>query len=241
MKVYYNPINFRANKMSQKEAEFLQNKLQENKKTDIICHEGTDRDCLYSAATMADYLQSLGNQTRIIVQQNLKKLNFDDESYTIIQANDFDEAPSDDRTILCVDFSKKDKIPHNLGDYVLNSKNIVCLDHHNEPNLKDDYILIEKPLDDEETIDKLSCLYVDASAKSATSVVYRFFEALNREIDNKTAYNLFSGLVDDSVKNHLIDCSAQKGEIVPTKKMLANKNAYEVFCALKAKLILWLL
>ncbi len=217
--------------MSKKQARYIDGLLKKSSKIDIVCHESTDRDAANSALAMADYLEQQGINTRIILSQDLKSLTLRTQDKNIIQTNNLknNETPN---TILCVDFSTKDRVPLNVYNYIKKAKNIIGLDHHTGANITNNSLILGQNPDK----DKISSFYVDTTAKSATSVIYRFFEALNKEISKDTAYDLFFGLVSDCNKKGLVKCDGKKGVITVSEEMTQDKNAFEIYKNLLNKL-----
>ena len=234
MKVINSSIYFKANKISRKQAQHIDNILKSSSKVDIICHETTDRDAANSAVAMSDYLEQQGINTRIILYQNIKGLTLRTQNKNFIQAKNIQENEYPD-TVLCVDFSQKERIAPNILNYIQKANNIVGLDHHIGTNaVTDDLTLVQKS--SKEPADKISSFYVDATAKSATSVIYRFFEAMNKDISKDTAYDLFFGLISDCNKKGLVKCNGEEGTITVSKELMQDENAYEVYKKLLAKL-----
>ena len=230
-------ISFRANKMSKAQAHYINNNLVKSKNVDIVCHEVSDKDSANSALVMYDYLKNKGINARVIISQKLDSLNIKPHE-DIIQSSDVEKVESvKPDAILCVDFSKKDRIPVKTLGHILNCGNIYGLDHHNDLNIVDgNYVNITKPIEDLDAVNAVGSYYVDSSAKSATCVVYRFLEAMNKEIDSDIAYKLMLGMADDCVKKGLIVCDGNRGIIEPTEKLKEDKNAIEIFEKLLAKL-----
>lgn len=234
-----NNINFRANKMSLSQAKYMDNEFKKAKTADIICHDMTDRDGANSALAMWEYLTSLGVKTRVIMQQkNPKTLGLRRYDCKIIQADDKKEIEKINPDIaLCVDFGKKERVKPNVLAHLKKAGKVMGFDHHAEQNIVDENcITINSSLKEEEIPETKVAYYTDTTAKSATSVIYRFFEVLNEEIDNNKAYDLFSGFVDDGVKRNLVLCDGETGIIKPKKELLADKNAYEIYLKLQEKL-----
>ena len=226
MKINYTNINFKAKKMSVKQADYIDNILKKSKDIDIICHETTDRDAANSALAMYDYLKQQGINARIILSQNLESLTLRNKNANIIQAKNLEENSKPD-TVLCVDFSAKERVAPNVLEHIKKANNIVGFDHHIDANI------IENP---NEITPDITPFYVDTTAKSATSVIYRFFEALDENISKETAYDLFFGLISDCNKKGLIHCDGIKGEINETEELIQDKNAYEIYLKLKEKI-----
>lgn len=213
-------LKFKARPMPVMQAYAIDDKLKSSKKVDIICHETSDRDSVNSALVMADYLKKYHIDTRIIIDQNLEALKLrNNNNHNIVQISDLDENTNFE-TVLCVDFNSRERAnPHAL-DCIDNAKNVVCIDHHvisgSVMNPKSPYF------------------YVDSNAKSASSILYRYFEALDKidEIDQDMAYEMFYGFCDDALKRGLIRCNGDEGSIYSTLDFTKDKESYEVFLKL---------
>lgn len=241
---------FGAHHISRARADYFEKEFKKAKKVDILTHESTDRDGANSALALSSYLNSLGVQSRIIVStKKIADLGLMVGNQKIVQANKTGKKDAD--TLICVDFSKIDRLPASLRSYLASASSVYCLDHHSNPDISDllakDETLIRKVNGNPDLkLDKLiskgrdpnpmAPIYVDTSAKSACSIIYRYFEALGKDIDNQTAYNLFSGFVDDTQKRGLVICDGRKGTVKPTKKLATDANSYEIFKKLKSKL-----
>lgn len=234
-----NNLNFSANKMSLSQAKYMDNEFKKAKSADIICHDMTDRDGANSALVMWEYLTSLGVKTRVIMQQkNPKTLGLRRYDFDIIQADNKKEIEKITPDIaLCVDFGEKERIKSDVLSHIEKSGKIMGFDHHMGQDIVDENcISINSSLDDDKIPETKVAYYTDTTAKSATSVIYRFFETLDVEIDDKLAYDLLSGFVDDGVKRNLVSCDGETGVIKPKKELLADKNAYEIYSKLIEKL-----
>lgn len=218
-------INFNAQKMRKKEAQYLKSEFQKAGSIDIITHELSDRDGANSALIMADYLNNLGVQTRVIIsQKNTKALGLKTQGQKVLQAKDIDSLDAD--AILCVDFSDYERVSKKLSKDIKKAQKVYCFDHHKGANIQSSA----------QTPKGVTPIYVDTTAKSATSIIYRFFEALKEDFNNTTAYNMFSGLVDDMSKRDYVKCDGTKGTIQATEKLRNNKNVYEIYRNLKQRL-----
>ena len=238
MKINRIALNFKANKMPSQQAKYLDTRLKNAKKVDIFCHEDTDADGATSAMVMSDYLKEKGIDSRIVLSQNLGLLKLRDYSYNFIQAKNYKKQRDVD-TALCVDFSSKGRLLPKVYNEFQKIPNKLGIDHHRGIDIVDgNYVYINSPLNDEEQqhIKPVVDFYVDSSAKSATSIIYRFFEALDGDIDSHKAYDLFYGFADDCAKRNFVKCDGLKGTIEPTFELLADKNSYEIFNKLKSKL-----
>ncbi|MBQ8847376.1 MAG: DHH family phosphoesterase [Candidatus Gastranaerophilales bacterium] len=231
--------SFRANKMPSSQAKYVDSQLRNAKNIDIISHSSTDRDGLNSAIAMWEYLSELGINARIIIdQKNLNSLYPRRTDCNIIQANETEKINSITPDItFCVDFGEKERINKNLVAHAQQSGKIMGFDHHIGNDMVDENsILLTKSFDKHDVPKSRVAYYTDASAPSTTSIVYRFFESIGKEIDKDTAYDLFFGLVDDGVKRGLIICDGKRGIISPKAELMNDKNAYEIYISLISKL-----
>ena len=165
---------------------------------------------------MYEYLKQKGIETRVIISKNINELNPINQKEGLILDKEFSETKPEDKTILCVDFSSKTRGASNVQEYIENADDILCLDHHKDPDISD--------------------IYIDTSAKSATSVIYRLFESLNEEITNEQAFRLLTGFVSDCSKKSLLVCDSKKGTIKLSEQLKNDKNAYEIYLNLIKKL-----
>ena len=238
MRITQSPVNFKANKISKKQAKYFQERLANAKDVDIVCHESTDRDSLNSAIAMQRYLDSLGVNSKIIISKKPSQIGIKQPNFRFITASDIKPCDKPVDTSFCVDFSAKERLAPSVLEYIQKSKNLLCIDHHEGTNLfSTDYVIIRKPVADaDKIIETASPCYVDSSAKSATSVIYRMFEALDIPVDKEQAYSLMFGFVDDVAKKGYIICDGQNGMLYPTEKLIKDKNALDVFIKLEQKL-----
>ncbi len=238
MKITQTTLNFEANKISKKQAQYFKERLENAKNVDIVCHESTDRDSLNSAIAMQRYLDTLGVNSKIIISNKPSKIGIKNPDFRYITANKIQSNDKPVDTALCVDFSAQERLTPTVLKYIKKSKNLLCIDHHEGTNLfSTDYVILRKPIENADKVIETSApCYVDSSAKSATSVIYRMFEALDEPISKEQAYSLMFGLVDDGAKKGYMICDGTNGTIIPTKKLIEDKNALEVFLNLESKL-----
>ena len=239
MKISNSLVGFSANKMSKMQAQYLNRELRKAKNVDIICHDMTDRDGANSALAMSQYLDSLGIHSRVILsQKNPQLLNLRTYDFNFVQASDKNEI---DKVIpdvaFCVDFGSEKRVSPLVLEHIKKAGKIMGLDHHSEVDIASDgYIQFDREIVDSENITSSALFYSDKSAKSATSVIYRYFEALGYKIDSNLAYDLFLGLADDMKKTGMIEYDGKKGVIIPKEELLKHKNVSEVFFNLRNKL-----
>ncbi len=219
--------------MPHSQAQYFKNVLLSAKNVDIICHESTDKDSSNSALALAQYLKSKDINSRIILSQDINSLNIKDKSLTIVQAKDL-KPDNKEKIVFCVDFSSKERVADNVSDYIKNYK-IYGIDHHCDTDITNDFICIEKPLNTN-SIDARKAFYVDISAKSASAIIYRMFEALGENISKLQAYELLSGLLSDCNKKGLVQCDGKRETITLSQNFIEDKNSFEIFKKLISKL-----
>ena len=236
MKITNDTMNFSANKMTRSQAKLLNSALLDSKHVDIICHDSTDDDSANSALLMWEYLNQKGIESRIILSGDVNKIHIRNKSADITEAESLDNNESAD-TVLCVDFSSIGRMHKNTVPLMQNAQKVLCIDHHGQQDLfGDDCIEITRNLDSSELPKDKSLHYIDTSAKSATSVIYRFFEALNQDISRNQAFDIMSGFISDGVKKGILECDGKSGQILLTEKLVNDDNASEIFAKLVQKL-----
>ncbi|MBQ7286791.1 MAG: hypothetical protein IJW73_03415 [Candidatus Gastranaerophilales bacterium] len=239
MKVVNTNTTFKANKMSYEQARYVDRELRKAKNVDIVCHHLTDRDGANSALAMWEYLNAKGVNARIIMSQKTPlALGLRNYDCNIVQANEqekIEEITPD--VAFCVDFGGSERVAPNVLEHIKKCDKVMGFDHHSEVDIaRNQYMQLRRPLEDDECVVSRVPFYSDMSAKSATSVIYRFFEALGEDIDSSSAYDLFTGLIDDAAKRNLVKCDGLAGKITAKKELIEDKNAYEIYSKLKSKL-----
>ena len=239
MKVTNAITSFKANKMSTMQANYVDKKLKEAKQVDIITHDMTDRDGANSALAMWEYLNNQGINARVIISKKVPQaLNLRNYNCNIVQALDKKEI---DKIIpdiaFCVDFGGAERVLPNVKEHIAKAPLVMGFDHHSEVDIsRGNYVQFRRLLLDDEQVFTKADFYSDMSAKSATSIIYRFFEALGKDIDSNQAYDLFFGLVDDATKRNLVKCDGIKGTITAQSALYEDKNALEIYTKLREKL-----
>jgi len=216
MKINDISLRFGAKKIDYTTALKINQRLLSGKSVDIVCHEKSDDDAVNSALSMYEYLKQKGVETRVIISKNINELNPINQKEGLILDKDFCEVKPKDKTILCVDFSSKKRVANNVQEYIENADDVLCLDHHKDPDVSD--------------------YYIDTSAKSATSIVYRLFESLGEEVTNEQAYRLLTGFISDCSKKSLLICDSKHGTIKLSEQLKNDKNAYEIYLNLIKRL-----
>lgn len=234
MRIINTLTTFKAYKMPEAQARYLSNSLLQNNTIDIVCHNKSDADTANAALAMWKYLSQMGVQTKIILDQEPSQLNIDFKDSNILQADSFELEDENPDAVLLVDFNSNAKTSANVSPLIKNTKNLYCIDHHKNPDLfnKNDAMIIEDNNYPNKKSKVKKC-YVDVTATSATSVIYRFFESLNEDISFDVAYNLMHGFVSDARKKGLVIVDGENGVIYPQQKLINDKNSYEVYLKLK--------
>ncbi len=239
MKVTNAITSFKANKMSTMQARYVDRKLKEAKNVDIITHDMTDRDGANSALAMWEYLNNQGINARVIISKKVPQaLGLRNYNCNIVQAMDDNEVRKITPDVaFCVDFGGAERVLPNVKEHIEKAPIVMGFDHHSEVDIsRGNYVQFRRPLFDDEQVFTKADFYSDMSAKSATSIIYRFFEALGQDTDSNQAYDLFFGLVDDMTKRNLVKCDGTKGTITAQKALFEDKNAFEIYSKLKEKL-----
>ena len=224
MKILNNNLQFCAKKIPHKKASYIDSELNKVKTADIICHNMTDKDSANSALLIWDYLNTKGINSRIIMQQKTPELlglrTLDCNIVQMLDSKKINEVSPD--IVFCVDFSDQKRVKPNINRHINKAQKVFGFDHHHGANII--------------TSKDSNLFYVDETAKSTTSVIYRYFEALGQEITNEQAYDIFLGLVDDSTKRGAMSCNGKTGEIALKKEFINDENAFEIYSKVKEKL-----
>ena len=231
-------LSFKANKMSLNQAEHIQNSLIKSDSVDIFCHVSTDEDAFNSAKIMYEYLENNGVRPRIICSGARKNYGYDEKKYRIIQSEDINSGTEKSETALCVDFSTQDRINGKALKYLTEygEDKIIGFDHHHPKKpVTNDFIFLEKSYDTAPVLEQPKNFYIDSSAKSAASIIIRFFQALGIEMSKTQLKSAYAGMLDDMSKYDFIKFSKAEGA-VPTGKLKKDKNASEVFNFVDSKL-----
>ena len=228
-------INFQANPISKKQAQFLNQKLVNANYVDIICHSLTDEDAMASAKAIQWYLKKQHTPQRIILNHGEDTWGYPHKGRILDTA--VSELPKErPDTVLCIDFSSTSRISKNVIDYIKQAKKIFCIDHHEDGDIVPDIHPITRSLSQKE-IDALPItnIYVDTSAKSCSGIVMRLFKTLGITPPVRIWQQLFCGMTDDLRKNH---CIKYNETLNPIKLELMNKDQYtsDLYSAIESEL-----
>ena len=222
-------IYFRANKIPKLQAEYINNRLLSSKSTDIFCHIATDEDSFNSAKIMYDYLSSNGVKPRILCNNSKENYGFDEKKYDIVDLAKSPVPKNRAETAICIDFSEPVRIRGRALKYLhtFPQADVFCIDHHNcdKPIIESN--IIHKSFEQEPKIITPKNGYMDTTARSAASILVRFFEALNIPMSSQQIDSAYCAMVDDMNKANLL--SINNGQIVKSAALIKDKNADDVF------------
>lgn len=203
---------FKANTMPKEQAEYLNDKLCTAESVDIFCHAKADEDSFNSAKVLYSYLDSMGKDVRIIAKVNPELYQFDQKKFNVISEDKVDESTSKADLAVCVDWSRDNRQKPNVIDYLgrFSNSNIIGFDHHDEKSLicpKGDTYKITESYESVKNMpaSEPKNFYIDASSKSCAAILFRFFEALKRDIPYNEKLSLFCGMSDDMRKSGYIN------------------------------------
>ncbi len=231
--------SFKANPMPKIEAEYLNNKMLAADSVDIFCHKSADEDAFNSQKVLYEYLKKMGKHPRIITTDEKYNYGYDRDRYNIITVPEVTSDTEKADLAVCVDFSKKERLNPNVVEYLekYDNDSIIGFDHHNENiyispstmKITEQYksvsdIPIEAPKN----------YYIDSTAKSCTSILYRFLTSIGEPISDDQTKSLYCGMVDDMNKSGLVKFIENlKAKLTP--KIDGEDNAKEVYHAIASK------
>lgn len=233
MKITFNPISFKALKMPEKQARFLDNKLTSSDSVDILCHRDTDNDALSSARAMQIYLDSKNIKSRIITDADEYEYGFKKDDNSLVNFDKITPRMSEGNPLLVVDFNSRDRLNSNIAEFIYahNKNNILGMDHHKLADcLTDDVILRKEEITPPY---KPSNFYIDETAQSCSGIIYRFFESLKIPINKEQTKLIYCGLIDDLNKSKKIEKFTKEEVIL---KPDVDKNTIEILNSLSNRL-----
>ncbi len=222
-------LSFKANKMPKCQAEYFNNKLLFSDTVDIFCHVATDEDAFNSAKIMYDYLNSNGIKPRIICSNASENYGYNNKKYDIIDINKNKTDLQRADTALCLDFSDSIRIRGKALEYLKSfpQSEVICIDHHETANPIINSNIISTSEVNEPHIEEVKNGYLDTTAKSAASILVRFFEALKIPMTENQKASAYCAMADDMNKEKLIDIS--NGQIIKSSKYEDDTNAKDIF------------
>jgi len=227
-----NKISFTAKPIPPDVIQKIRFRVLEAEKIDIFCHSSPDEDTFNSAKVLANWLISQNKKVRIIIEDKLKnlftkysdRLEFVDPSF----AEDLDKAD----LAIVVDCNSMMRLPNAGIDFLNKYKksNIIGLDHH-EPNPSEDLI---GNLD----VNSNNPFYIDTTAKSCCSIIYRLFEGLGIKLAKNNEESLYCGLLSDLNKFRYITIVNKDGigTIERTDEIKKFPETVDILDALESRL-----
>lgn len=245
-------ISFKACQMPVSVAQSIDKKLMKARSVDLFCHTSPDEDTFNSAKVMYKYLSSMGKKVRIIISGNLKGLyEYNDKNLKILNPatiNPITIGRADMAFVL--DLNAANRVSKESSQILKKYKSgeILGFDHHvpakaEEPVTKN-YIHICNTLDAEQLANQTkrskALMYIDSTAKSCNSILFRFFEALKKQIPDDTLKSLYCGMSDDMMKSGFLEFSSENGlKILKQSEKLAQdkyNNARDVYSQVNEKI-----
>lgn len=194
-------VSFKAKPISIKTAENINQQLKKSKFFDIICHSSTDEDVAACAKALQWHLKTLKIPSQIISDSAVDTFHYTKQQSSL---------KKDPQGILCLDFSSYSRINKSLAEYINKAKNLICIDHHKDGNLK------------------TNTEYIDTSAKSCSGIILRFFDALKKKIPDNILQQLYCGMLDDLRKNNYIRYNETLNPIL-TNIARNDKNTMQLY------------
>lgn len=245
-------ISFKACPMPVPIAQSIDKRLMKARSIDLFCHTSPDEDTFNSAKVMYKYLSAMGKKVRIIISGNLKGLyEYNDKSLKILNPvtiNPITIGRADMAFVL--DLNAVNRVSKESSQILkkYNCGEILGFDHHipakaEEPVTKK-YIHISNTQDAEQLANKTknskALMYIDSTAKSCNSILFRFFEALKKQIPADTLKSLYCGMSDDMMKSGFLEFGEDKGlkTLKQSEKLAQDKynNAREVYSLVNEKI-----
>ena len=228
-------ISFKANVINKKQALFFTKKISTANSIDIICHKSADEDTVACAKAINWIATKMKKKTRILTDSTDAFRIFDDNTTIINTSNNTDIKEKAD-TVFCVDFSSLSRVNKNIENYIKTAKNLLCIDHHDNPDIGNSVLEIEKELSIDEINNlPISNIYVDSSSKSCSAIVLRLFQALKLEPPKKIKESLFCGIIDDLRKNRYIKYNSTL-EPIKTDLFTKDKATYDLYTELEKQI-----
>lgn len=201
-----NKTNFTAQTMPQKTGEYFLNKFLWAKSADIYCHRSPDEDTFATAKGLANLLKPLGVRVRIIVEDTFKKLYLQksDKNFKIMQPQNLRGSKKAEVAII-VDTCQSYRLPEFSQKYLekYDKSQIFVFDHH-QPDMNGT------------VIGNKENVYLDTTAKSCSSILYRFFESIGVEPETSDLKNLWCGMISDLNKSKYLNISGLRGKPIIT-------------------------
>lgn len=201
-------ISFGAKKMPKKVVDTILDKIFTAKSIDIYPHVSPDPDAINSAKVVYDWLKRMGKEVSICAKRkDVKNLKLDPKRYKLKN----NSKPADIALIL--DFNGIDRAPESFSKLLkkYSPERLVIIDHH----IKSHY-----------SINGFS--YLDATAKSCCSIIYRLFENIGKKLTKTDAKNLLRGMISDGLKRRILGLKKTNGKYKVVAHKGLTKSAKEI-------------
>lgn len=235
--------SFKANRIPQEEANYLNKKMMGANTVDIFCHAAADEDAYNSAKTLYLYLESKGKTPRIISSDEPDNFGFDKQRYNILTTDNINSETEKADLATCVDFSKRERVLPNVQEYLSKYSNdkIIGFDHHSCcSDIIPSTMHVTKQYQSVKDIpfEEPKNFYVDSSSKSCSAVLYRFFNAIKEPISREQLKSMFCGMSDDMSKSECIKFAndSDQVKIVDLPKIKDDTNTKEVYYGVVSQL-----
>lgn len=207
-----NGISFGAKPILFQVAKSFETKLLDKniKNIDIYCHASPDEDTVNSMKVFAHWLKKYKKNISVCIKpEDTKNLFFIPSKYKIKKSS------KNPDMALVVDFNGKERIPEQFKNML--PENIVGFDHHQD---------MQYPLN--------GTFYKDPSAKSCSSIIYRFFESLGKKLSTNDLKSLYCGMISDFEKSKLI--ALKDSKLIKLPELDVDKNSKEVLEKIESQL-----
>ncbi len=236
----YNP-SFSANKMPKIQAEYMNERMKNAETIDIFCHKSADEDAFNSQKVLYEYLENMGKKPRIITTDEPNNYGYDPKRYNILTVANVDKSMNKSDLAICLDFCEKERLNPNVADYLAsyNVNNIIGFDHHNAHSLiVPDTLKISQQYKSvvDIPIQEPKNYYIDSSAKSCTSILYRFLSAINAPISKEQINSIYCGMLDDMNKSAFVKFFG-KDKVSLLPKIEGEYNAKEVYDEVSSEIL----
>lgn len=182
------------------------------KTVDVYCHGSPDDDTVNSAAPIIRLFQKFGKNVNVCVNKlKTKALYYSPKDIKK------DLNPADATFVL--DFNSFSKVPTSFKNLfkTVKSETIFGFDHH--PKSADSFA---------------GNVYIDESAKSCSSVIFRLLEGLGGKFSKRDLKNIYCGMLSDFQKSKLV--KIENGKLIKTEYLEKDKNSKEILEKVEAKL-----
>lgn len=187
------------------------------KNIDVYCHASPDEDTVNSMKVIVSWLKRLGKSFSVCVNtKGAANLNFKPEDYPVKKG----DALSDLAFLL--DFNGEERVPPKFLENFRKTPNVIGFDHH----VKADSFI------------ERGDIYMDTSAKSNCSIVYRFFESIGEldKLSQEDWKSLYCGMLSDFSKSKLVEVADSQLYKLDRFYEDGNQHSREILESVEARL-----